>query len=242
MLMLPGLASDERLFSAQGERFKEMVVPEWPSLTEPARDPKRFAENCWNAWTVGSGALASNLPYIIGGTSVGGIIATEIAWLAQQLGKPPIAVLLISSCRSWQAVPRWYGRWADWSDKLPKWLASKLFVRRQITQSLRCDGANAETAQLVEAMYQSADWRQLQMFTRLMAAWRREEVDANKSPFPIHQLHGRLDSLLPKPSPKQATLLLDAGHWMTATHANTVNNWIEAIVRDAALKRSRKPQ
>jgi len=242
LLMLPGLASDKRLLLAQREQFPELIVTEWPTLTVPVRDPKVFAQHCWNAWTTGEGTLAPDQPYFIGGTSVGGIIAIEIAWLAHQLGKPPTAVLLISSCRSWQAVPRWYGRWADWSEKLPKWVASKLFVRRQVVQSLRRDAANPQTAQLVEAMYQSADWKQLQMFARLMATWRREEADANNAPFPIHQLHGRFDSLLTKPSPKHATLLLDAGHWMTATHANTVNNWIDAILRDALLKHSkRKP-
>ncbi len=240
LLMLPGLASDERLLWAQRERFPELLVPEWPNLTEPVRDPKVFAQHCWNAWTTGMGALATDQPYFIGGTSVGGIIALEIAWLAQQLGKPPTAVLLISSCRSWQAVPRWYGRWADWSDKLPKWIASKLFVRRQVVQSLRRDATNVDIARLVEAMYQSADWQQLQMFSRLMAAWRREETDTNNATFPVHQLHGRLDSLLPMPSPQHATLLLDAGHWMTATHAETVNNWIDAILRDAVLKDSRR--
>lgn len=240
LLMLPGLASDERLLSAQRERFPELIVPDWPTLSEPIRDPKVFAQHCWNAWTAGEGHLANDEPYIIGGTTVGGIIAIEIAWLAHQLGKQPAAVLLISSCRSWRAVPRWYGRWADWSDKLPKWIASKLFVRRQITQSLRGNADDEQTAQLVEAMYQSADWHQLQLLARLMSAWRRDESDANNAPFPIHQLHGRLDSLLPKPSPKHATLLLDAGHWMTSTHANTVNNWIEAIVRDAILTHSRR--
>ncbi len=77
------------------------------------------------------------------------------------------------------------------------------------------------------------------MFARLMAAWRREAPEQIQAPFPIHQLHGRLDALLGKPSPKQATLLLDAGHWMMATHAPTVNNWIEAILRDAVLKHSK---
>lgn len=237
--MLPGLASDERLLTAQRAHFPGLIVPEWPTTTEQIRDPRVFAKHCWNAWTASEGTSLSDLPYIIGGTCAGGIIAIELAWLAQQLGTPPAAVLLISSCRSWQAVPRWYGRWADWSDKLPKWIASRLFVRRQITQSLRGDGASQQTAQLVEAMYQSADRRQLQMFASLMAAWRRDEADASNAPFPIHQLHGRLDSLLPKPSPQHATLLLDAGHWMLATHAATVNNWIEAILRDTLLKHSK---
>jgi alpha-beta hydrolase superfamily lysophospholipase len=239
MLMLPGLASDERLFAAQRARFPEMIVPAWPSIAESVRDPQEFAQHCWNAWTTTNGALATEQPYLLGGTSVGGLIAIELAWLAHQLGKPPAAVLLISSCRSWQAVPRWYGRWAEWSNRLPKWIASKLFVRRQITQSLTSDAASRQTAQLVEAMYQSSNWAQLQMYARLMAAWRREEADANNAPFPIHQLHGRLDALLPKPSPKHATLLLDAGHWMPSTHADIVNNWIDAILRDLALQRSR---
>ncbi len=239
LIMLPGLASDERLLVAQRERFPELIVPQWPALTEPTRDPKVFAQQCWDAWTDGDGALSADQPFFIGGTSVGGIIALEIAWLAQKLGKPPAAVILISSCRSWQAVPRWYGRWADWADKLPKWIASKLFVRREVTQSLRKASANSQTSQLVEAMYQSADWQQLQFLARLMAVWRREESEVNNPPFPIHQLHGRLDPLLPMPSVKHATLLLDAGHWMTATHAEAVNNWIEAILRDAQLKRKK---
>lgn len=242
LLMLPGLASDERLFAAQREQFPDLIVPAWPSSPEPIRDPKVFAQRCWDAWTVADGILASDQPYILGGTCVGGIVALEMAWIALQLGKPPAAVLLISSSRSWQAVPRWYGRWSDWSERLPKWIASRMFMRRQITQSLRSDRADERTAQIVEAMYQAADWRQLQMFTRLMASWRREEADVNNAPFPIHQLHGRCDSLLPKPSPKYATLLLDSGHWMPATHATAVNNWIEAILRDAFLKHSkRKP-
>jgi thioesterase domain-containing protein len=242
LLMLPGLGSDERLFAAQRERFPKMTVPEWPSLKEPIRNPKEFAQRCWEDWATRPAILDTDQPYILGGTSVGGIVAIELAWLAHQLGKPPAAVLLISSCRSWQAVPRWYGRWAEWSVRLPKWIASKLFVRRQITQSLASDAASPQTAQLVEAMYQSAEWQQLQMFAQLMAAWRRDEADTNHAPFPIHQLHGRLDVLLDKPSPKHATLLLDAGHWMLATHADTVNNWIDAILRDLTLKRNKPRQ
>lgn len=242
LLMLPGLAADGRVLAAQREHFSQLIVPEWPTFPESDRDPKKFAQKCWDAWTTGPATIPNDQPYILGGICFGGIIAIEVARIAHQLGRPPAAVLLISSCRSWQAVPRWYGRWADWSDKLPRWIASKLFVRRQITQSLRRDVANPHTVNLVEAMYQSTDWQQLQMCTRLMAAWRGDEVDANTAPFPIHQLHGRLDSLLPLPSPKHATLLLDAGHWMTAMQPETVNNWIEAIARDALLKiRKRKP-
>ncbi len=156
--MLPGLASDERLLTAQRGHFPGLIVPEWPKWNDSIRDPKEFAQLCWNVWTVEKHIVPDDQPYCIGGTSVGGIIALEAAWLAHQFGKPPLAVLLISSCRSWQDVPRWYGRWANWSERLPKWIASKLFERRQIAQSLRSDAADARTSQLVEAMYQASDW------------------------------------------------------------------------------------
>ena len=238
LIMLPGIANDRRLFANQREHFPDLIVPDWPAHAESCRDASEFARLCWDSWTVGvNRTIDSDQPFIIGGTSIGGVIATEIGWLTSNLGKPPLAVLLLSSCRSWQAVPRWYGRWADWSNKLPRWIASRLFVRRHLLQTLQRERADRDCAALVEAMYQSADWSQLKLFARLMASWRREEAEANAAPFAIHQLHGRLDSLFPKPSPKHATLLLDAGHWLTATHSQAVNNWVEAIVRDVSLKR-----
>ena len=238
LIMLPGIATDRRLFAAQRARFPELIVPEWPRWDDASGDAQSFAAWCWEAWTVGGGrCIDSEQPFILSGTSSGGLVALELAWLAQQLGKPPAAVLLISSCRNWQAVPRWYGRWSDWSSRLPRWLVKQWFVSRHVTRSLRSDSADRATAELVEAMYQASDWDELQRWARCLATWRREESELEAANFPVHQLHGRLDSLFPKPSPKQATLLLDAGHWMTATHAQSVNNWIEAIVRDLTLKR-----
>ncbi len=241
LVMLPGIAADRRLFAAQRERFPNLIVPEWPAAINTIGtidDASVLAERCWADWTVGNAlCIDSDQPFMLCGTSSGGLMALEIAWHAAKLGKPPAAVLLISSCRNWQAVPRWYGRWADWSSKLPRWLANKLFVSRHVTQSLRSDAADRATAELVEAMYQASDFQQLQYWARRMSTWRREESELAAANFPIHQLHGRLDSLLPKPSPQHATLLLNAGHWMTATHADTVNNWIEAIIRDLSLKR-----
>ncbi len=239
LVMLPGIATDQRLFAAQRERFPDLIVPKWPTAAESCRTAEDFAKLCWEKWTVGvDRVIDSDQPFIIGGTSAGGIMAAEIGWLAKTHAKPPLAVVLVASCRSWRAVPRWYGRWADWSSKLPHWIANKLFVRRHLVQSLQPNDAGREVSELVEAMYQSTEWSQLMLFARMMATWRREDSDAKAPPFPLHQLHGRLDALLPKPSPKDATLLLDAGHWLTVTHAAAVNNWIEAIVRDIALHRS----
>lgn len=248
LVLLPGLACDQRLFAEQRSHFAKAVVPEWPLFDASIGDIQSYAATCLDTWTA-SQALNLDHPYILAGTSFGGLMALELAWLAASRGASPAAVLLISSCRQWQAVPRWYGRWSLWATKLPQWFARRHFARRHFTiprEVASAVGAASDSKSasslLVEAMLQSTDWNQLVVFARWMSTWRREALDLTKAPFPVHQLHGRLDSILPKPSPAHATLLLDAGHWMCATHPSSVNNWIEAVMQDIWLrKRGPKP-
>ena len=240
LILLPGIATDRRLFAAQRERFPDLITPDWPIDSNDCRDASEFARRCLDSWTVGTNrVIDSDRPFIIGGSSIGGIIASEIGWLTSNMGQPPVAVLLLSSCRSWKAVPRWYGRWAP---------TGRQSYRAGLRANCSCvDTLHNHFAAKVLTLKSRNSWRLCisrpngtrvgEFFARLLATWRREESEVNSAPFAIHQLHGRLDMLLPKPSAKHATLLLDAGHWMTATHPKSVNNWIEAIVRDVSLKR-----
>ena len=92
VILLPGMGADSRMFAAQKERFPQLLVPPWPALVprEPLRD---FAAR-----------LASSLDItretVLGGASMGGMVALEIARL-----KPPRAVVLLGSCRNPAAVP-----------------------------------------------------------------------------------------------------------------------------------------
>lgn len=238
ILMLPGIASDHRIFGPQRQAFPNMFVPDRIEANSEL-DMVTVATQLLNQLLLGEKpCLRVERPYFIGGTSVGGALAIELAWLLQELGNPPLGVLLVSSCRSWEAVPAWYARWYQWSETLPRWFASKLFQNR-LSNSLRGERVPPEISQLVRSMYLASDWTLLRNSVRLLSTWRRDAVDLSRAPFAVHQLHGRLDTIIPHPPAKEATLILDAGHWMSQTHPTAVNNWIAAIVNDAKLRLSR---
>lgn len=241
LLLVPGIGADHRQFIEQRRRFPQLIVPDWPLEAELAGHHETgmdsYARRCWDAWTTDSPAtIPANDPYFLGGASYGGMLALELAWFAASVGKPPLGVLLLGSCRSWDAVPAWYGRWARWSTRLPIWLSKKLFFNRHIAALSSSPRPTADSQRLIGAMLQASDWPQLRRFAGHMAGWRRDTVETARAPFAIHQLHGRADTILSVPSPQVATLLLDAGYWLTITHANAVNRWIEAILSDASLR------
>ncbi len=237
ILMLPGIAADHRLFAAQRREFPQMQVPTWPEMTALDLDMAQYARRCADEWIFGQTPCFSiDQPYFLGGMSMGGAVAIELAWHLESLGKAPEGVLLLGGCRGCDAVPHWYTRWYQWSQRLPHWLASKLFHHRQVIHSTRCEHADPRTTQQVASMLRGTEWNQLRGSVRVLIDWRRDSVDLSRAPFPIHQLHGRLDALIPPPSAKDATLLLNAGHWMCMTHPAAVNNWLAAILADARIR------
>jgi pimeloyl-ACP methyl ester carboxylesterase len=249
LLLLPGVGADQRQFTEQRRHFSQLQVPPWPDpfkfdeapMPEAQPSLDDYAQQCWKLWSSSeSGLIPQQTPYFIGGSSFGGMLALELAWLGAASGNPPVGVLLIGSCRSWDAVPLWYSRWSNWSSTLPAWICKKLFYKRHIAASLRSEPLDAEGGRLISAMIRGNDWRQLNTFVSIMTRWRRDSVDCLRAPFAIHQIHGRADTVLSVPSPKEATLLLAAGHWITISHAGAVNRWIDAILRDAELRPARR--
>lgn len=87
-------------------------------------------------------------------------------------------------------------------------------------------------------MIEQRDWQWIVRSASMCKGWRRDTCDVVRAPFPVHQIHGRTDRLVPPPSAKVATLLLDGGHFLCLTHAAALNNWIEAIVLELESSQS----
>jgi pimeloyl-ACP methyl ester carboxylesterase len=235
LLLMPGIGADHRVFGEQRKRFADAIVPSWPAIDDAA-SVAAFAGKCWESWSVGSDKIVDfNQPFVVAGTSFGSLVALELAWLASLRGCPPKAVLILGGCRSWNAVPSWYGRWCSWSEKLPRWIAIKMFVNRHISHPKRIERLSVDQAKLLDSMFRGTDWQLLRAFAAMMSTWRRDEVEISRAVFPIHQIHGRLDHVLTVPSAKNATLLLDAGHYLCISHERAINNWIAAIMSDLQL-------
>ncbi len=246
LLFLPDLAGDHRLFLSLRKRFPNLIAPDWSDTPYDATSLASisdFAAQCWQKWFEGPKPLLDkSQPFLIGGASFGGLVAFEIAWHANQLSHPPHAVLLVASCRQWNDVPDWYRSWSARSQWLPRWLSDRQFMQRHVHSPQRSESLTEEHVRLLQSVHRSMDPKLRQKLASWMANWRRDEADLLTVPFPIHQLHGRTDSVLPTPSAKHATLVLDAGHWLTLTHPQVVDTWVAAIVDDLRLKIHRGPK
>src|SRR4051794_30719168 len=95
LILLSGMAADERLFAPQRAAFPHLVVPAW---IEPLAKEPLPAYAARLARQVDPGR-----PCIVGGASFGGLVALEMAHYLQAR-----ACVLISSVRSPRELPWWY--------------------------------------------------------------------------------------------------------------------------------------
>lgn len=218
LILLPGLGADHRMFEPQREAFPDLYVPAWitPQPNESlAHYAARLAER-----------IDSAGPMVLGGTSLGGMIAWE---MAQQLG--PAALVLIGSSRSPEAVlpavrklkplvrriPGWLVR----GTKPLAWLAVERF--RHLTKQQRT---------LLARMYQDSDPQFVQWAGGAILQWQ----PSPPPPTAIFQIHGADDPILPAARIADAEVIPDAGHLINFTHAERVNQVLRRAM-EAAVER-----
>ena len=100
LIVFPGMGADGRLF---GPQIAAGLPIESPPLVVPQRgdDLPTYAARVRDS-------LDLTGSYAIGGISLGGMLACEVAQLCQ-----PRCLILIATCRSGRSIPRYY-RLAEW--------------------------------------------------------------------------------------------------------------------------------
>ena len=91
LILIPGLASDERLWEPQRREFADALVPSWIAPLGGETLPSyaaRLAET-----------IPQDRPLVLIGCSMGGMLACEMARRLR-----PKAVILVASCRSPRAI------------------------------------------------------------------------------------------------------------------------------------------
>lgn len=208
LVLLPGLGADERLFAAQRAAFPGLSVPSWPT-------PRRGESLRDFARRVAGSLPAGEAPYV-GGASLGGMVALEMAGLLR-----PKAVLLIGSCRSPRGLARWIRALRPLARSLPAcayrprhwWLP---FVLPRLGGQVV-----AEQRELFWAMLSRVPASFLKWGVEAILSWEPTPVDV-----PVLHLHGSRDRLIPLRNVAADRVVEGAGHLLTLTHPEEVNRFL----------------
>jgi pimeloyl-ACP methyl ester carboxylesterase len=206
VVLLPGMAADERLFEPQRRSFPGLIVPPWlePEPCEPlASYARRMAAR-----------LDASRPIVIGGVSFGGIVALE---MAEPLGLAEC--VLISSIRAPAEMP-WrlrvlrslatfgpdrLGVMAGWA---ARWLAPSM--PRAMARRLGRLAA-PQSAFLRWACWAALHWQPTPGARRTR----------------VRQIHGSADRTFPIRYTHPDRIVTGGGHLLTLTHPAEVNEFLE---------------
>jgi pimeloyl-ACP methyl ester carboxylesterase len=209
LFLVPGVGGDARLFAAQ--RIARDVRPVFwiePRTHETLADySKRLAES-----------LATPDIFDIGGSSMGGMIALE---MARHLS--PQRVFLLGSCRTPKSIIPLIRHLQPLAGMAPRRMFDPpTFV---LTAVARWFGAKSEAhVELFGDMLVHTPHDFIQWAMRAIVTWGGIE---NLS-MPIHHIHGDEDHIIPIGNVQPERVVQGAGHLLTLTHAQAVNDFISA--------------
>jgi len=212
LYLLPGLGTDHRLFVAQRAAGLVFTVPAW---IEPRRDETLASYGQRMALTIDTSE-----PFVLGGVSLGGMVALEMAKHVR-----PQAVLMIAATRSCEALPRWMRVLSAAVSLLPA-KSYKPIVASAIGLTLRHEKINSGMYALLHDMYVAADARFFKWAGCAAARWRFE----GEPLAPVYVIHGSDDRLL-RSAYVDADMVVDGGgHIINLTHAEQVTKGIRDLV------------
>lgn len=217
VILLPGLGANHKLFTPQKQVFRESLqTPDLIAPESPHESMRSYALRLAEHLRPGMEADAEDdRPLLIGGVSLGGMLALEMAQALAAQG-----VILIASCRRDSAIPLRSRIAEALGRSVPASLVPKLLTALSLPFAV-LNELDDDGFALLKQMSAEIDPAVLKWGGGAIADW---ESDGNW-PVPIHQVHGNKDRVLP-PSGDADLLIPDGGHLINLTHAQTVNRFI----------------
>jgi pimeloyl-ACP methyl ester carboxylesterase len=215
LILFSGMGADERVFRPQMLAFPEIVVPAWIT---PDADESLACYAARVAKRVDPGS-----PCFIGGASFGGMVAIEAArHLRHGLG-----CFLIGSVRSPRELPvrlRALRPAVRYSHRVPfGWLPPAARGMLPLVERF----SSASTCGMARQAADS-DPAFLRWACGAVLKW---EAPVTEPTFPIHQIHGDRDPILPWRLTRPDVLVRGGGHVLTLSHPAEVNEFIRSRIR-----------
>jgi pimeloyl-ACP methyl ester carboxylesterase len=210
LILLPGMGADRRMFREQIAALENLVIPDWinPEAGQTlASYARRMAE------TVDPGG-----PCFVGGASFGGMVALEMT--------PHLdarACFLIGSIRSPRELPRRIRMLRPLATIAPRWTFR---ILRGPARAMLAAGplirpvARSALQQFVDVDKYFMCWASLAIL--------RWEPSSEPIPAPVLQIHGDRDRILPHRLTRPDRLVSGAGHLLTMTFPQEVNEFLRS--------------
>ena len=207
---ISGIAADGRLYRRiQLPPGFEPVFLEWivPGKNETLPDyALRLAEK-----------IDRDQPFILIGTSLGGIVATEIA-----LSYPPLAVIIIGSVPAQTQLPAYYG----WVEKLNiHRLVPGSFYQFSAKVKHYFTREDAEDKKIIIQMISETDPAFIRWGINAVLHWKNRQI-----PERFYHIHGTRDEVFPYRYARPTYTISKGDHVLVITRAAEVNRILSDIL------------
>jgi pimeloyl-ACP methyl ester carboxylesterase len=211
LILLPGLGADHRLLEPQRREFPQMVTPTW---IPPLRNESLSEYAARMAETV---TLSHDAPLILGGVSLGGMLAYEMARYLK-----PDALVLIASCRTRRGLRPLYrmGRWLLPLVPMQAWSIAKLLSGPVVRIRL---GVPPERKELAIRMFKEMDSCFMHWALQAILRWEPTLLEGIR----VFHIHGGRDPLIPVRRVNADEIVPGGGHMINVSHARQVNDFIK---------------
>ncbi len=213
IILLSGMASDERLFPAQIAAFPRLKAQPWiPPL--PGESLRSYAQRLARIVDPGE-------PCLIGGASFGGIVGLEMS-----AHLPALGCILIGSVRSPAELPR------SWRAMRPLAVFGADALRTLATAALKFGHRwlKPTTArQLRRLAHPDATF--MRWAVCAVSNWR---PSANARHVPVFQIHGSDDRVLPVALGKPDVIVPGGKHALSLFSPTEVNDFIAKVVQSVS--------
>jgi pimeloyl-ACP methyl ester carboxylesterase len=214
LILIPGLGTDERLFERQRAAFSDLWVPPWIVPRDGEGLPEyavRLAEMIRQRHTE---------PIVLGGVSLGGMLAYEVARHIK-----PQAVILIASCHTRRGIRGFFRACGHIWPVMPSGVFR--IVKFASVPALRMFGPMMpEHRRLCAEMFSRSDAHFMHWAISAILNWNPLPLAET----PVFQLHGIHDRIIPLKCVEPDKILPHGGHLINITHADEVNAYIKDII------------